>query len=60
MFMYFSSSEQELALKAGLPTYKCVVHLRKKEDRQKLKATACAECSKVRTTNTKYRPIFHG
>ena len=36
-----------LALKAGLPPYKCTIPLRKKSDREKLGATSCPECERV-------------
>jgi len=38
---------KKLAKTAGLPTYKFVVPIRKKSDRDKLDAKACAECQKV-------------
>lgn len=41
-----------LAAKAGLPTYKCVVPIRKRADRDKLDAKACPECQAVSMTKT--------
>ena len=38
---------KKLARTAGLPTYKFVVPIRKKADRDKLDAKACPDCQKV-------------
>ena len=45
------NNERVIAAKAGLPTYKCVVNLRKKSDREKLGAKSCAECDRVSISN---------
>lgn len=46
-----NNNEKALAARAGLPTYKCVVNLRKKSDREKLQAKSCPECERVSIIN---------
>ena len=49
----FSTEAQKLAQRAGLPTYKCSVVIRRKEDRAKLDAHACPECEAVSCYQTR-------
>ena len=51
IFPHFYSTSV-LAVKAGLPTYKCDVVIRNPTDRKKLDAKECPECKAVSHTLT--------